>query len=628
MRRHIQSAFLSLTTLCTTALCCLAEEQVVGSEYIVQRTALRGASLSAGLAYTVLNSSDWIDVVQPRTAGARQSANQPVKILPYDAVTAALDCNEILKDPSIASCEPNFVKRNGDSFPNDPLFYPNPGASFLGQFAHFSSFADGFTTFDMRSPMAWDFVIGSDSTVIGVIDSGINYIHPDLQPNLWQNPGEVPGNGIDEDGNGYIDDMIGIDANNRTNDPFDCNGHGSHVSGIIGARGNNGIGIAGVAWRTKIIMARNAIDCGDSVSTAAVIRGLEYFYDLKKNRGINVAAINASYSGGAFTQAEYAAMDRLRDVNIVFVAAAGNNGVNIDLDPRYPAAYDLDNIVSVANIDTSTAPNSLNTSSNFGINSVDIGAPGTEIYSTIEPNSFNSETYGFKTGTSMAAPAVTGAFALLGAQRPQMIGYKMRISHLYNTAYPISILSGRVKTGATLNLLALVTTADPADQCPTDPAKLEPGFCGCGAPEVYLDNDGDRTPNCADQCPNDQGKTSPGACGCGAADGDLNGNSVQDCVDAGLQNEKPVAAKLTFKKGKPQIELTPRPGVLYIVEISTRAPGATKFKKTTLKTMNVLLKRPKLVRGTTITVTYSFHIPGALNPFTSQKSQTVRKTVR
>ena len=218
----------------------------------------------------------------------------------------------------------------------------------------------------------------SANVLVGVIDTGVDYNHPDLAANIWTNPGEIAGNGIDDDGNGYIDDVHGYDFVNNDGDPMDDNGHGTHFSGTIGGVGNNGIGVAGVNWNVKI-MALKFLDSGGSGSTANAVAGVQYATMM----GVDVTS--NSWGGGGFSQALYDAIDAAGAANIAFVAAAGNNGANNDTSPAYPAAYDLPNIISVAATDDN---DELASFSNYGAASVDLGAPGVDILSTLPGNQY------------------------------------------------------------------------------------------------------------------------------------------------------------------------------------------------------------------------------------------------
>ncbi|MCO6430546.1 MAG: S8 family serine peptidase [Deltaproteobacteria bacterium] len=666
-----RAAFTSFIMITVYASIAYAQQsEVLEGEYVVQRAETPQGMAAAAAALsstnlTVLGSSLNAQLVRPGSRKNRFISSQvtPTKV-PYDRALAKKECAEIMaSDPSIISCDPNFVMYN-QQLPNDPLTSQQDSTLPAGtpyQFFHFYTWADGINSFHLRSNQAWDIQTGSKDIIIGILDSGINYEHPDLLPNLWVNPGDPP-NGKDDDGNGFVDDIFGIDAANGTNDPFDCNGHGSHVAGLIGAKGNNGKGGAGVAWDVSLIMARNALPgapgpeaCGPSVSLMSAITGINYFYDLKANRGIDITAVNASYSGDNSPQVQYDAIARLASVNIIFVAAAGNNGRNIDQQPAYPAAYDLPNILSVANLDQyNYFPNRLNDSSNFGTTSVDIAAPGTEILSTVykgDPDArfaiSNAERWGHKTGTSMAAPIVAGAIALYKAKhKTQFIDFTRLIQVVLDTGVPVPLTKGMTKTGDTLDLFNLLSSPTLSDNCPSDPSKLDPGACGCGVTERYADSDGDSTLDCKDQCPADAGKIAPGACGCGTSDIDANGNGRSDCFDALVGQIVPAKPSIK-KKPKFTVNMTPtsEPGAIYVVKIEIAGKTAGNKKrvarkkkggkgkggkgagnKTSTKFFNSAsasfrTSGPK--SGQTFNISYFYQIPGAAI-FTSQESPKVK----
>ena len=257
---------------------------------------------------------------------------------------------------------------------------------------------------------------------VAVVDTGVQVAHPDLQPNMWVNPAESSGiPGVDDDGNGYIDDIHGWDFFNENASVYDDidDWHGTHVAGTIGARGDNGTGVAGVNWNVSIIPVKfiDRDQSGDLVgSVADAVAALGYVTDLKQRHGLNVVAINASWGGAGFSQTLLEAVNQAGNQGILVVAAAGNGGVdfvgdNNDATPYYPASFSCtsggarswDCMLSVANI---TSSGVLSGSSNYGATSVDLGAPGSGIWSTY-PGS-----YAQASGTSMAAPHVTGAVAL------------------------------------------------------------------------------------------------------------------------------------------------------------------------------------------------------------------------
>ncbi len=293
---------------------------------------------------------------------------------------------------------------------------------------------------------------GSPTVHVGVIDEGVDVNHPDLAPNIWQNPND-PIDGVDNDGNGKIDDRNGWDFHNNDRTVYDGtpsdlvrDEHGTHVAGILGARGGNGIGVAGVAWNIKIITAK-VMDFR-SGSTVGLVQGLDYMTDLKSRRGINIGVVNMSLGFGSFSQAVHDALERARLADIIVVAAAGNGGSdyigdNNDTTPFYPASYTHSHIISVANI---TSFGGLSPTSNYGPISVDIGAPGTGIRSTLPQNR-----YGSKDGTSMAAPFVAGAVAVWRASRPTHSAATTRgFILLHRIATPS--LNGKVYMNGRLNM--------------------------------------------------------------------------------------------------------------------------------------------------------------------------------
>jgi len=313
--------------------------------------------------------------------------------------------------------------------PNDPGYSQTWAMNNIGQ-------AAGLFDADIDAAEAWDRTVGSRTIIVAVIDTGIDYRHPDLAANIWINTREIAGNGIDDDGDGYIDDVRGWDFINNDSDPFDDNGHGTHVSGTIGAVGNNGIGVAGVAWNVQI-MALKFLGSNGGGSTADAIRAIDY-------ARINGAKIlNASWGGGGYSQALGDAIERARQAGIIFVAAAGNSGTNNDAVASYPANYSSNNVVSVAATDRY---DTLAYYSNFGVTQVDLAAPGSSIYSTLPNNS-----YGTYSGTSMATPHVAGALALVWSYFPQYT-YRQVIDQVLNNVDPLAGLEGKVATGGRLNV--------------------------------------------------------------------------------------------------------------------------------------------------------------------------------
>ena len=301
--------------------------------------------------------------------------------------TEAAVVEYLSKLPEVESASLNYTRRLF-VIPNDPLFERQWGLRNTGQTAFITS---GIPGADIDAPAGWDINTGSPDVVIAVMDTGVDYLHEDLWENMWVNPGETPGNGIDDDGNGYIDDVYGYDfaadlAGNNDSDPMGANSHGTHVAGIIAARGNNGIGVAGVCWNAGImaVKAFRPTSPDPLVYTSDEVEAFEYIIMMKTQYNVNVVAINCSFGGFAEVDMERDVIEEAGNAGIIVVAAAGNGGddeVGDDNDqtPEYPASYDLPNVISVAATDSS---DQLAAFSNYGADSVDIAAPGTEIQST------------------------------------------------------------------------------------------------------------------------------------------------------------------------------------------------------------------------------------------------------
>lgn len=331
--------------------------------------------------------------------------------------------------------------------PNDPLYPQQFALNNTGQ-------TGGTPDADIDAPEAWDIFTGSASTIVAVIDTGVDYTHPDLAANIWVNSNEVAGNGVDDDNNGFIDDIHGYDFVNNDGDPLDDHGHGTHVAGTIGAVTNNGIGVAGIAWNVKI-MAVKFLDANGGGSLTGAIDALNYAV-------ANGATIsNNSWGGGGFYQPLRDAIASAAQQDHIFVAAAGNDSNNNDLSPAYPASYDLDNIISVAAVDHN---DQLASFSNYGAATVDIGAPGVAILSTVPTAGALGDPSGYKTlsGTSMATPHVSGVVALVRGLHPTW-SYSQVISQVLGTADPIAALDGKTVTGGRLNAYAALTGTPPPD---------------------------------------------------------------------------------------------------------------------------------------------------------------------
>lgn len=324
--------------------------------------------------------------------------------------------------------EPDYLLRS-TAIPNDPHF--SSGMQW--------SLRNGTTGRDISATAGWDVIQQAPNVIVAVVDSGIRYTHEDLAANMWRNPGEVAGNGVDDDDNGLIDDVFGINAVNGTGNPMDDADHGTHVAGIIGAAGNNGKGIAGVAWGVKL-MACKFLDSDGYGYTSDAVEAVDYA------RRMGAHVINGSFGGEEYSAALFSALQNARSAGIIFVAAAGNEQLNTDIVPMYPASYGLDNIIVVGG---STKSDTFDSSySNYGQTSVDLFAPGTGIYSTWG----SSDTaYQSSTGTSMAAPHVAGAAALMKARFTNLTSAQI-VARIHAAVDVSSSFTGRCKTGGRFNL--------------------------------------------------------------------------------------------------------------------------------------------------------------------------------
>lgn len=356
-------------------------------------------------------------------------------------VGAALE--DLRRNPTVLYAEPNYLLRIA-ALPDD--------ARFSEQYAlHNTGQTDGTPDADIDAPEAWDSTVGGSDVVVGVIDTGVDYRHEDLAANIWSNPREIPGNGIDDDGNGVIDDVHGFNAITGSGDPFDDNHHGTHVSGTIGAIGNNGVGVAGVNWDARI-MAIKFLDNGGWGTTADAIRAIDYAV-AQKHAGVNLRVLSNSWGGDGFSQSLLDAITAAGDADLLFVAAAGNSSGDNDAIPYYPAGYQAPNIVSVAATDHTDG---LAWFSNFGATSVDLAAPGEHILSTV-PN----HGYEFLDGTSMATPHVAGVAALALSVNASLTVDELK-QLLLTSGDPVPALAGATVTGRRVNAASAVAQAGPA----------------------------------------------------------------------------------------------------------------------------------------------------------------------
>ncbi len=361
----------------------------------------------------------------------------------------------------IRSLEPDRIITSA-ALPNDPSFSTLWGLHNTGQ-------TGGVADADIDAAEAWNTTTGSRSVVVGVVDTGIDYRHTDLAANMWRNPGEVAGDGIDNDGNGFVDDVYGWDFANNDADPFDDEGHGTHVAGTIGAVGNNGVGVAGVNWQVSL-MALKFLGADGSGTTSAAVAALNYATMMRQTRDVNVVATNNSWGGGGASTALTNAIVNGGNAGILTVAAAGNESTNNDVTPSYPANVPSPSVISVAATDSS---NRLASFSNYGATTVDVAAPGVSIRSTTPNNTYSSYS-----GTSMATPHVAGMVALMKAANPQATATQIR-SAILSTSVPISALAGKVATGGLVNVAAAIAAITGVEPPPPPPP---PPPSGAGEP--------------------------------------------------------------------------------------------------------------------------------------------------
>ena len=380
-----------------------------------------------------------------------------VRALPEDAsdVIDALNAS-----PDVLYAEPNYVRRKA-VVPNDLRFGEQWGLKNVG--------LNGATAgADIGADLAWNITTGSSDVVVGIVDDGIFKAHGDLQPNTWFNPAEIPGNNLDDDANGYVDDSYGYNF-------FDGNyladwdgGHGTHVAGTVGARGNDGLGVAGVSWHVSL-MSLKIFGSEDEPDTNTRLMLSAYGYAKKMRdlwvssggvKGANLRVLNNSYGGYGKSRAELDAIRALGESGILFVAAAGNYYRSNDLYPFFPAGYDAPNVISVG---ASAANDNRMPFSNFGSRSVHVAAPGGNILSTIPGN------WGYLSGTSMASPHVAGAAALLCAVKPDISVREMRAALIYNGDERPGQL-GQTSTGRRLNAFGSLKAVAENDSSPPSAA--------------------------------------------------------------------------------------------------------------------------------------------------------------
>ncbi|WP_428262429.1 PKD domain-containing protein [Haliangium sp.] len=356
------------------------------------------------------------------------------------------------KDPSVLYAEPNLIYQLDRTVPDDTLFgdtwgMDNDGTGPFG----------GIDDADIDAPEAWDISVGSPNVVVAVLDSGLDYTHPDLADNTFVNDAELNGlPDVDDDGNGIVDDIHGINSiltgpnGAPLGDPFPNDGdeHGTHVSGTIAARGNNAQGVAGVNWEAKLLMCKAF---SFSATLVDIIECLDYFLEMKVGQGHNIVASNNSWGGGGFSQALLDAIEAQNAAGMLFVAAAGNSASDNDASPHFPSSYEATNIIAVA---ASNSSDELASFSSFGATSVDVAAPGEAVVSTIPGGDFAAFS-----GTSMATPHTTGLVALIKAADPNRTAGQIK-NLVLTGGDPAPAADGTTLTGLRINAFGSLTCVD------------------------------------------------------------------------------------------------------------------------------------------------------------------------
>lgn len=356
-----------------------------------------------------------------------------------------LDAIKAIQDlPEVEYAEPNYIYRHNAT--SDDTYYTD--GSLWGMYGDATSPANQYGS---QAGEAWAAgKTGSDQVYIGIIDEGYMYSHDDLAANAGVNPGEIANNGVDDDGNGYVDDVYGWDFDGNDNSVFDGvdDDHGTHVAGTIGAVGGNNLGVAGVVWNVKMLGGKFLGRRGGSLADA--IKAVDYFTDLKQRHGINLVATSNSWGGGGFSQGLKDAIERANQAGILFIAAAGNDSNDNDASASYPSSYDNSNVIAVASI---TKTGGLSSFSSYGATSVDIGAPGSAILSCVPVRSKGNIVSGYASysGTSMATPHVSGAAALYASINPGATAEQIK-NAILSAAVPTSSLNAKVLTNGRLDV--------------------------------------------------------------------------------------------------------------------------------------------------------------------------------
>jgi subtilisin family serine protease len=413
-----------------------SEPEAVPGEYIVK---LKSHVYSMGL--NTLSQQLGAQVKSTIPSGNLVVVQKPLITTTSSAVKS------LQSNPLVEYAEPNYIYRLNKT-PNDPDLGRLWGLKNVGQS---DGRANGVAGVDIEAEKAWDIETGSQEIIVAVIDTGVDYNHPDLKDNMWKNEAEASGRpGVDDDGNGFVDDIYGYDFTTSQGDadPMDDHGHGSHCSGTIGAKGDDGKGIVGVAWNVRI-MALKFLAASGSGTLEGAIKSIDYATKMGAHISSN------SWGGGGESKALREAIERAHQAGSLFVAAAGNDGSSNDTRPHFPSNYQVPNVVSVAAIDNK---GNLASFSNFGKRTTHVAAPGVNIYSSVQNGKYASWS-----GTSMATPHVSGIAALMLSKDRSLTSQQIK-ERLIRTSRPRASLKNRVTSGGIVSAAnALTNTQAPPD---------------------------------------------------------------------------------------------------------------------------------------------------------------------
>ena len=459
---RVHKLFAIATLVLSTAVANATAPQIeaVPGEYIVRLKPnvmrMNTAALSNALGAYVKSSIPSLNIVVVKRP-VFETTHSSVKTLAQNSL--------------VDIAEPNFIYK-ANRLPDDPMLGQLWGLKNSGQ--KDSSGKVGVAGVDVGMEQAWEIETGSNKMLVAVIDTGVDFNHADLKDNLWNNEAELNGTaGVDDDNNGVIDDIHGFNAITGGGDAMDDQGHGSHCSGTIGAKGNDGKGIVGVNWNVQI-MGVKFLDKNGSGTLENALKAIDYATKM------GAKVMSNSWGGGGFSQTLLDSIKRSNEAGALFIAAAGNDSNNNDSNASYPASYDVANIISVAAIDNQGAKASF---SNYGKRTVHVGAPGVNVYSS------TGGSYDSWSGTSMATPHVSGVAALVWAHEPNLTAVEVK-QRLLSTARPIAGLKGKTKTGGLVNAYLALTNTMPQPDV-NDPAnwKTQPAKLASASPYVKNTNE-------------------------------------------------------------------------------------------------------------------------------------------